>query len=68
MDNTLKRLAREAMLFWGVSLRASKPHPLSEANKRFNHKMSLTYARIKHVFRAVRRQLGDTKVHDRKVN
>jgi len=36
----LKGLVRKAGLFWDVSLKASKQHPLTEAKKRFNHKMS----------------------------
>lgn len=30
---------------WGVSLKVSKQHPLTEADKRFNHRMSSTRAR-----------------------
>ena len=43
--NQLPHLAREAGLFWGVSFKASKQHPLTEANKRFNHRMSSIRAR-----------------------
>ena len=62
VNNQLKRLARKAGLFWGVSLKASKAHPLTEANKRFNHKMSSIRARVEHVFRVIKRQFGYTKV------
>ncbi|MCC4118782.1 IS5 family transposase [Aromatoleum toluclasticum] len=62
VNNTLKRLARKAGVFWGVSLKASKQHPLTEANKRFNHKMSSIRARVEHVFRVIKRQFGYTKV------
>ena len=62
VNNQLKRLARKAGLFWGVSLKASKQHPLTEANKRFNHKMSSIRARVEHVFRVIKRQFGYTKV------
>ncbi|CAI07435.1 Transposase, IS5 family [Aromatoleum aromaticum EbN1] len=62
VNNDLKRTARKAGVFWGVSLKASKPHPLSAANKRFNHKMSSIRARVEHVFRVIKRQFGYTKV------
>ena len=62
VNNKLKRVARKAGLFWGVSLKASKQHPLTEANKRFNHKMSSIRARVEHVFRVIKRQFGYTKV------
>jgi len=62
VNNQLKRLARKAGLFWGVSLKASKAHPLTEANKRFNHKVSSIRARVEHVFRVIKRQFGYTKV------
>lgn len=62
VNNKLKRVARKAGLFWGVSLKASKQHPLTEANKRFNHKMSSVRARVEHVFRVIKRQFGYTKV------
>jgi len=62
VNNTIKRLARKAGVFWGVSLKASRQHPLTNANKRFNHKMSSIRARVEHVFRVVKRQFGYTKV------
>ncbi len=40
VNKKLKGLVRKAGLFWDVSLKASKQHPLTEAKKRFNHKMS----------------------------
>jgi transposase, IS5 family len=62
VNNPLKRLARKAGVFWGVSLKASKQHPLTAANKRFNHRMSSIRARVEHVFRVIKRQFGYTKV------
>ena len=62
VNNKLKRLVRKAGLFWGVSLKASKQHPLTEAKKRFNHKMSSIGARVEHVFRVIKRKFGYTKV------
>jgi IS5 family transposase len=62
VNNQFKRHARKAGVFWGVSLKASKQHPLSEANKRFNHRMSSIRARVEHVFRVIKRQFGYTKV------
>jgi len=62
VSNPLKRLARQAGVFWGVSLKASRAHPLTAANKRFNHRMSAIRARVEHVFRVIKRQFGYTKV------
>ena len=62
VNNELKRHARKAGVFWGVSLKGSKTRPLSEANKRFNHKMSSIRARVEHLFRVIKRQFGYTKV------
>nr|WP_211164126.1 IS5 family transposase [Parazoarcus communis] len=62
VSNAFKRAARKAGVFWGVSLKASKQHPLTDANKRFNHKMSSIRARVEHVFRVIKRQFGYTKV------
>ena len=62
VSNDLKRYARKAGVFWGVSLKASKPHPLTHANKRFNHRMSSIRARVEHVFRVIKRQFAYTKV------
>ncbi|MBP8202192.1 MAG: IS5 family transposase [Nitrospira sp.] len=62
VNNDLKRHARKAGVFWGVSLKASKQRPLSDANKRFNHRMSSIRARVEHVFRVIKRQFGYAKV------
>lgn len=62
VNNDLKRHARKAGVFWGVSLKASKQRPLSDANQRFNHRMSSIRARVEHVFRVIKRQFGYTKV------
>jgi len=62
VNNDLKRHARKAGVFWGVSLKASKQRPLTDANKRFNHRMSSIRARVEHVFRVIKRQFGYTKV------
>ena len=61
-NNVLKRSARQAGVFWGVSLKASKQHRLTQANKCFNHRMSSIRARVEHVFRVIKRQFGYTKV------
>lgn len=45
-----------------VNSRASAQHPLTKANKRFNHRMSSIRARVEHVFRVIKRQFGYTKV------
>lgn len=62
VNNSLKRAARKAGVFWGVSLKASKQHPLTDANRYFNHRMSSIRARVEHVFRVIKRQFGYTKV------
>ena len=62
VNNRYKRNARAAGVFWGVSLKASKQHPLTAANKRRNHQLSSIRARVEHVFRVIKRQFGYTKV------
>ena len=62
VNNRYKRCARKAGVFWGVSLKGSRGHRLSGAQKRFNHKMSSVRARVEHIFRGVKRQFGYTKV------
>ena len=62
VNNQFKRAARQAGVFWGVSLKASKPYPLTRANKRFNHRMSSIRARVEHLFRVIKCQFGYTKV------
>jgi IS5 family transposase len=62
VDNTMKRAARQAGVFWGVSLKASKAHPLTQTNKRFNHKVSSIRAGVEHIFRVIKRQFGYVKV------
>ena len=61
VNNKLKRHARKAGVFWGVSLKATKQHPLTQANKRFNHKMSSIRARVEHIFRVIKCQFGYRK-------
>ena len=61
VNNKLKRYARRAGVFWGISLKASAKHPLSEANKRFNRKMSSIRSRVEHIFRVIKCQFGYTK-------
>jgi IS5 family transposase len=58
----LKRHARRAGVFRGVSLKARPGHKLTEANKRFNQKMSSVRARVEHVFRVIKCQFGYRKV------
>jgi IS5 family transposase len=62
VNNQIKRSARNAGVFWGVSLKASAQHRLTQANKRFNHRMSSIRARVEHLFRVIKRQFGYTKV------
>jgi len=40
VNNSFKQAGRKAGVFWGVALKASSQHPLTAANKRFNHRMS----------------------------
>ncbi|MGF6305055.1 IS5 family transposase [Paraburkholderia sp. WC7.3d] len=53
MKLLIKSAAPQAGVFWGVALKSSAQHKLTEANKRFNRK---------HVFRVIKRQSGYTKV------
>ncbi|MFN4341430.1 MAG: IS5 family transposase [Azonexus sp.] len=62
VDNSLKRAARKAGVFWGVALKSTTQHKLTEANKRFNRKMSSVRSRVEHLFRVIKRQFGYTKV------
>ena len=62
VNKSFKQAGRKAGVFWGVSLKASKQHPLTAANKRFNHRMSSIRARVEHLFRVIKRQFGYTKV------
>ena len=41
--------------------KASKARPLTDANKRFAHKISSIHARVEHVFRVIKRQFGYTR-------
>jgi IS5 family transposase len=61
VNNRYKRRAREAGIFWGVSLKGGRGRRLSGAHKRFNHKMSSVRARVEHIFRVIKRQLGYMK-------
>lgn len=62
VDNTLKRAARKASVYWGVSLKANSKRTLTGANKRTNRRRSSTRARVEHIFRVIKRQFGYTKV------
>lgn len=62
VDNHLKRAARKAGVFWGVSLKATTKHKLTTANRLFNRKMSSVRSRVEHLFRVIKRQFGYTKV------
>jgi IS5 family transposase len=66
-DNQIKRQAREAGVFWGVSLKGTSKHPLTGSNKRFNRKMSSIRARLEHVFRVIKCQFGYTKVRYKEI-
>ena len=61
VNNEIKRQARKAGVFWGVSLKATKKHPLTAANKWFNKKMSSIRARVEHLFRVIKCQFGYKK-------
>src|SRR5215469_8331227 len=62
VSNALKRAARRAGVFWGVSLKARPKEPLSKAHKRINRRMSSIRARVEHVFRVMKCQFGYRKV------
>lgn len=62
VNTSLKRAARKAGVFWGISLKSSSTYQLTAANKRFNHRMSSVRARVEHLFRVIKRQFGYTTV------
>jgi IS5 family transposase len=62
VNKQIKRQARQAGVFWGVSLKGTKQRPLTAANRRFNRKMSSIRARVEHVFRVIKCQFGYRKV------
>jgi len=61
VNNGLKHYAREAKVFWGVSLKARPGRKLSGTHKRFNRKMSSVRAKVEHVFRVMKCQFGYRK-------
>jgi IS5 family transposase len=65
VNNTLKRAARKAGVYWGVSLKATSKRKLAGANKRTNRKRSSIRARVEHIFRVIKRQFSYTRVRYR---
>lgn len=65
VNNQFKRAAREAGVYWGVSLKAPPKRKLSAGHKRRNRRMSSIRSRVEHVFRVVKRQFGYTRVRYR---
>ncbi len=62
VNNTFKKAARQAGVFWGVSLKARPKQPLSSAQRKKNRQLSSARAYVEHVFRVLKRQFGYTKV------
>lgn len=61
VDNSFKRAARQAGVYWGVSLKASSAHPLTASNRRTNRRWSGVRSRVEHVFRVMKCQFGYRK-------
>lgn len=62
VNNTFKKAARQAGVFWGVSLKARPKQPLSSAQRKKNRQLSSARAYVEHVLRVLKRQFGYTKV------
>jgi len=54
--------ARRAGVYGAVALTASKPHPLTAANRRPNRRWSRTRSRMEPLFRVIQWPLGYTQV------
>ena len=65
VNNTFKRAARQAGVFWGVALKARPKRRLSSGQKRRNRKLSSVRSRVEHIFRVMKRQFGDIKTRYR---
>ena len=65
VNNTLKKAAREAGVYWGVSLKARPKQGLSTAQRKKNRQLSSARAYVEHVFRVMKRPFGYTKVRYR---
>ena len=65
VSNKLKRAARKAGVYWGVSLKATSQRKLTASNQRTNRTLSSIRARVEHVFRVMKRQFGYQQVRYR---
>jgi len=65
VNNTFKRAARKAGVFWGVALKARPKRPLTSGQKRRNCKLSSARSRVEHIFRVMKRQFGYIKTRYR---
>jgi IS5 family transposase len=65
VNNEFKRAARQAGVYWGISLKASSTYPLTGANKQTNRRWSAVRSRVEHVFRVMKCQFGYRKTRYR---
>jgi IS5 family transposase len=65
VNNAFKKAAREAGVYWGVSLKARPKQALSTAQRKKNRQLSSARAYVEHIFRVMKRQFGYTKVRYR---
>lgn len=65
VNNAFKKAARQAGVYWGVSLKARPKQVLSAAQRKKNRQLSSARAYVEHVFRVMKRQFGYTKVRYR---
>ncbi|WP_086135650.1 IS5 family transposase [Methylocaldum sp. SAD2] len=65
VNNTFKRAARKAGVFWGVALKARPKRTLTSGQKRRNRKLASVRSRVEHIFRVVKCQFGYIKTRYR---
>ncbi len=61
-NNSCKRAARRAGVYWGVALKARPKSRLGSSQKQRNRKHSAIRSRVEHLFRVIKCQFGYTKV------
>lgn len=57
-----KKIARANGIFWGISDRGTRNHPLSSSQRKRNRKFSSVRSKVEHPFRVLKCQWGFTKV------
>ncbi len=65
VNKDFKRAARQAGVYWGVTLKAQPKRRLGGGQRRRNRQISSVRSRVEHVFRVMKQQFGYTKVRYR---